>query len=236
MKRCSFKTTMVAACVCFALTSASALASNIAVWTFETSQPTTAGPFSPESGSGSALGFHSSGSTVYSSPAGNGSAHSFSSNTWTVGDYYQFQVSTAGFSALTLSWDQTSSNTGPRDFQLGYSTDGVNFTNFGSIYSVLANASPNPVWNSTTSSSIYTFTDNLSGIAALNNQAAVLFRLVDASTVSANGSAVATAGTDRVDNFIVSGTLAAVPLPATAWLFGSGIVAMGAIARRRRGA
>jgi len=51
----------------------------IATWTFETSVPTTAGPFSPEVGSGSALGYHASGSAVYSNPAGNGSLESFSS-------------------------------------------------------------------------------------------------------------------------------------------------------------
>ncbi|MDB6125107.1 MAG: hypothetical protein JWQ71_4100 [Pedosphaera sp.] len=54
----------------------------IALWTFETTAPTTAGPISPETGSGSALGSHTSGSAVYSSPSGNGSAKSFSANFW----------------------------------------------------------------------------------------------------------------------------------------------------------
>ena len=72
----------------------------IATWTFETSIPATAGPFSPEVGNGSALGVHA-GATVYSSPAGNSSARSFSSTLWAVGDYYQFQVNTTGLYANT---------------------------------------------------------------------------------------------------------------------------------------
>ncbi len=83
-----------------ALVAASSLQAHadvIADWTFETSAPVTAGPFSPEIGAGSASGFHS-GTTTYSSPVGNGSSHSFSSNGWSVGDYYQFQVSATNFS------------------------------------------------------------------------------------------------------------------------------------------
>src|ERR1700742_1621680 len=52
-------------------------ASIIADWTFETSQPVTAGPYSPEIGAGSASGSHA-GASTYSTPAGNGSAHSYS--------------------------------------------------------------------------------------------------------------------------------------------------------------
>ena len=63
----------------------SASATTIATWTFETSVPTTAGPFSPEVGAGSAIGSHASSATVYSSPSGNGSFHSFSSTNWGVG-------------------------------------------------------------------------------------------------------------------------------------------------------
>ena len=62
---------------------------------------------------------------------------SFSSTAWSVGDYYQFQVSTLGDPNVALAWDQTSSTTGPRDFLLQYSTNGTTFTPFGSQYSVL---------------------------------------------------------------------------------------------------
>jgi hypothetical protein len=187
----------------------------IAQWTFETSVPATSGPFDPEVGGGSALGSHASSST-YSSTAGNGSSHSFSVNNWAVGDYWEFTVSTLNYSEITLSWDQTSSNTGPRDYKLAYSTDGSLFTDFAT-YIVLSYASPNPAWSSSTTHSEYNLFADLSAITTLNNQANIYFRLIDNSTTSANGGTVGSSGTDRVDNFIVSGTpaAAAVPEPST---------------------
>jgi len=223
----------IAAFVTFGFASSAAHADTIATWTFETSIPLAAGAFAPEVGTGAALGLHASGSTAYSSPVGNGSAHSFSSTNWGVGDYYQFRVSTIGFSGITLSWDQASSNTGPRDFKLAYSTNGTTFTDFAT-YSVLANATPNPTWSSSTALSLYAFTQNLSSITALNGQSNVYFRLIDTSTVSANGGAIGTGGTDRVDNFSVSGSqIAVTPIPAAIWLLGSGLLSLGGLARRR---
>ena len=136
--------------------------STIADWTFETSVPTTAGPYSPEVGSGTATGYHANAAAVYSSPSGNGSLHSYSSNVWSVGDYYQFQVPTVGVGGINISYDQTSSNTGPGYYLLEYSTNGSSFTPFGSQYQVLANASPNTAWNNTTYNPAYTFNVNLS--------------------------------------------------------------------------
>jgi hypothetical protein len=207
-----------------------AQADTLADWTFESTLPSGTGPYSPEIGSGSATAV---GLGTISSPAGNGSSHSFSANGWNVGtSYYQFQVSTIGYNNLTLSYDQTSSNTGPGLFNLEYTTDGVNFFTIASGYSVLANASPNPVWNVTTSSSLYNFSYNLSSITGLNNQSVVDFLIVDASTTSANGATVAGTGTDRVDNVIVSGTVAPVPEPSTLALCALG--AVGGLLRLRR--
>jgi hypothetical protein len=204
----------------------------IADWTFETSQPSTAGPFSPEIGSGSASGSHA-GASVYSTPAGNGSFHSFSSTLWAVGDYYQFSVSTLGLSNVGISFDQASSNTGPGLFAVQYSTDGTSFTTFGSNYSVLANASPNPLWNTNTTSSLFTSTVDLSSVTALNNDSTIFIRLVDTSTTSASGGTVGTGGTDRVDNFIVT-AVSAVPEPSALALSGlAGIFGMVRILRRK---
>jgi len=201
------------------------------VWTFETSAPTTAGSFNPEIGAGSASGFHASGAAVYSSPAGNGSAHSFSSNTWVAGDYYQFQVSTFGFSGLDISFDQTSSGTGPKDFALQYSTNGTSFTNVAT-YSVLTNGSPNTPWSSTGSANpAFNFNYDLSSVSGLLGQSTVYFRLVDLDTISANGGTVGTGGTDRVDNF----TVAAIPEPSTyALIFGAASLAVGLFGHRRK--
>jgi hypothetical protein len=204
-------------------------AQTIAQWTFETSIPLTAGPVAPETGSGSALGSHA-GAAVYSSPAGNGSAHSFSANVWAVGDYWQFQSSTIGFSGIKLTWDQTSSSTGPGRFDLQYSTDGSTFTTFASSLVIQSNAAPNPTWNGTTSSSLYSYSSDLSSVTALNNAANVYFRLLDSSTLTAGGGLAATGGTDRVDNF----TIAVVPEPATGLVLLGGLGILGLCFKNRR--
>ncbi len=171
-----------------------------AKWTFETSLPTTAGPHAAEVGTGSASGFHA-GSTTYSNPTGNGSAESFSSTNWAVGDYYQFQISSDGYQNIGLELDHTSSNTGPRDWGIFYSTTGVGaFIDTGITYAVLANAAPNPTWTSGTHLDEYFYEFDLSGITALDDQATLFLRLVDMSTVSANGGSVGSGGTSRVDN------------------------------------
>lgn len=220
----------VAALVALAGLAAAANADILANWTYEVSVPVTAGPHVAEAGVNAAtsqsLGFHSQ-TSVYSNPVGNGSAESFSSTAWSVGDYYQFSTSTLGYNTITVSWDQTASNTGPRDFNIQYSTDGTNFNNIGGVLSVQANAAPNPVWSSGSASAIYGFT--AAGPAVLNNQTTVWFRITNANTIAANGGTVASGGTNRVDNFIINGTL--VPAPASVALMGlAGLVA----GRRRR--
>lgn len=201
-------------------------AQTIAQWTFETSVPATAGPFAPEVGSGSASGSHA-GAAVYSSPSGNGSTHSFSANTWAVGDFYLFEVNTLGFNNVGLSFDQASSNTGPRDYSLDYSLNsGLTWTTV-TAYSVLANAAPNTTWTPGTYVPAYTFSPALPG--AVDNQASVWFRLIDIDTTSANGGTVGTGGTDRVDNFTV-----AVPEPTSLSLLGGfGLLAWQMIRRRK---
>lgn len=212
------------------LASAAHAQDTLANWTYEVSIPATAGPFAAEAGvfAGASMssGAHVSASTVYSNPVGNGTAESFSSNFWAVGDYWQFTTSTVGYEALTLTWDQSSSNTGPRDFSLAWSTDGSTFTPFHD-YSVLANAAPNPVWTSGTYQPMYTM-GPLSLPSALENQATIYIRMVQRTSISANGGTVATSGASRVDSVKIEGEY--VPAPGAAALIGLG----GLLAARRR--
>jgi hypothetical protein len=168
----------------------------LAKWTFETSAPTTAGPITPEEGAGSAT---SNTGGTFSSPAGWGSAKSWSSNGWAAGEYFQFQTSSTGFSGLTVSWQQTGSNTGPRNFALQYSTDGITFTPQSSY------ALTNDTWGSTNTPAASQRSFDLSAIAALNNATAIYFRLAVVDTVAiSSASPVASTGTGRVDNFTVT--------------------------------
>jgi hypothetical protein len=206
----------------------------IADWTFESTTPTTAGPISPEIGSGAMTGSHA-GATTYSSPAGNGSSHSYSSSLWANNDYYQALVSTTGYlDDITLSWSQTSSGTGPGQFQLQYTTDGSTWINIGSTYTVLGNGlAPNAAWNATTASSAYNFSVDLTTVTsgAVNNQAVLGIRFEDESTTSANGGTVGTGGTDRVDNVLFQDVTNA-PEPSTMSLLGIASAAGVAFLRR----
>ena len=199
-----------------------ASAAVLASWTFENSALTTSGPFAAEVGTGSASGFHV-GSSTYSSVAGNGSTKAFSSNTWAVGDYYEFTTSSTGYEGITITFDQTGSNTGPKDFKLQYSINGTSFTDVPSGgYAVINNS-----WSAAAPKTGSSYSFDLSSITVLNNSAAVFFRVTDTSAASINNATVAAGGTSRIDNF----TISAVPEPASALLGSLGFLAM---LRRRR--
>jgi predicted extracellular nuclease len=199
----AFSAVTILALMLMALPMQSALAATtIAQWTFEspnTPPDATAATYPnaivPSVGTGNASGVHVSAATQWTTPAGNGSVDSLSSNNWAVNDYYQFAVSTSNFTAIQVSWDQTRSSTGPATFKLAYSTDGTSFTDFGSPYTISV-----VTWSSGAPVSTSSFAFDLSAITAIDNQSTVYFRLI--STVAAGG----TGGTNRVDNFVVSGT------------------------------
>lgn len=217
------KTNCLLSCLMTALLTAPLVhADTIARWTFEINQPSGAPAAGvwitnliAETGNGVASGWHAGGAT-YSSVTGNGSAKAFSVNDWTANDFFQFCASTIGFQNVTVSYDQTGSPTGPRDFIFSYSIDGVTFTAVGSPYVVLTNGTSSSnegtgkstsAWSATGSHQIvYTQTFDLSSFVALNNQPTLYFRLTVADGTAGNGSAIGTTGTDRVDNFLVSGT------------------------------
>lgn len=184
-------------------------------------------------GSGSAYGVHALGAATYSVPAGDldatlstpvtgSSIHSYSANVWSVNDYWQFTTTSAGYSGISVAWDQAGSNTGPGSFALWYSVNGGAYTQLGGNYSV-----PLSTWNTSTAGPVSeSFAEP--GIA-WDNATTLSFRLIDMSTTSVNGGTVAAGGTDRVDNFTVS----AIPEPSSILLVGMGL-AGALVAMRRR--
>jgi hypothetical protein len=202
----------------------------IADWTFETSQPSTAGPIAPEQGSGAASVV---GVSSITSPIGDGSAHSFSATHWDSDDYYQFSTSTLNYNNIGITFEATGSSTGPKNFKLQYSTDGSTFSDSAFTYSVLINGTPNTTWSSSMSqaaASVYAFSFNLSSLSILDNQNSIYFRLIDTSATTGgaiDGGDVGTGGTSRVDDFAISGEIAAVPEPAAAGaIAGVGLLAL----------
>jgi MYXO-CTERM domain-containing protein len=169
-------------------------------------------------------GSHAVAATTWSSPAGNGSTYSLSSNNWTTGDYYQVSLSTTGYAeAITLSFDQTRSGTGPAAFTVLMSVDGgANFSTVLASYTVAQaglSGSGTTTWNSVTNQA--GFTTTISGLSAAAGQASLIFRIQSTVTTAA-------AGTNRVDNInVYSG---AVPTPGAIALLG----VAGLVGRRRR--
>lgn len=204
---------------------------DLANWTFDNIRPTGTGsdngPYVADSGlfanTSEASGFHATAATAWSSPAGNGSIGSFSSNNWSVGDYYQFTTSTLGYQGIIFRWDQTGSNTGPRDFTLQYDI-GNGFQDAFS-YSIA-----NDSWSSTTNKPESNRFFDFSAVTGMNDLALVTFRLRMASSTGINGSAVATTGTGRVDNIIVQGS--AIPEPTSVLLL-TGLAGLVGLKRRR---
>lgn len=204
---------------------ATSYATLIADWTFDITKPTTAGPILAETGSGTGTASHAStGAATYSAPVGNGSTNSWSANSWAVGDYWQFAVSCADCVDVTIDWDHTGSNTGPRDFILQYSTDGTNFTTFGSQYSIVT---PLISWNGTTAVST---THHTALVNALDGAATGYFRIVANTTTTITGGTLSgTGGTSRLDNVAVT----CVPEPATFVLGAIGLGLAGLVSARR---
>ncbi len=190
----------------------------LALWTFESSVPTNAGPHAAEFGlfGGNATAFHSSPDTVYSNPVGNGSGESFSSNNWNFDDYYQFTTSTAGFQDIQFGWSQTRSGTGPVDFAILWSADGVTFESLFT-YSVEAIS-----WSSqnTNPGSVYAPITLPPSAADLTTVWVRIF---------AEDAGGAPAGSNRVDDVYFKGF--AIPAPGALALLGlAGLVG----SRRRR--
>ena len=171
--------------------------------------------------SGSSLSsYHTLAAATYTSPVGNGSLYAFSSNNWSIGDYYEARVSTSNYSNISVSWDQARSSTGPASFELIFSVDGGTSWTTVAAYTVLQSGGGGApgTWSSTTYNALYSSSRALAG-AEDASLLIVRFR----STVAG-----ASTGTNRIDNVVISGDV--VPAPGAVAL----LAVAGLVSRRRR--
>ena len=221
----------------YASIAATASADLIAGWTITTAFPTGTGNVptgttysvgAADQGvqtAGSQLSsVHALAAATYTSPAGNGSLYSFSSNNWSPGDYYEARLSTANYTNISLSWDQARSSTGPASFALEFSVNGGATWTFVSSYTVLQSGGGGApgTWSTTTANPIYSNTSLLTG-AENATELLIRFRSTEAVVSASSGS-------NRIDNVMVNGTL--IPTPGAVALLGvAGLI--GGTRRRR---
>jgi len=164
--------------------------------------------------------YHLLAAATYTSPSGNGSQYSFSSNNWSIGDYYEARVSTSNYANISVSWDQARSSTGPSSFELIFSIDGGSSWTTVTNYTVLQSGgggSP-ATWSSTVYSALYSSSQALAGA---ENASLLIVRFRSLVTAAATGS-------NRIDNVVISGDL--VPAPGAVAL----LAVAGLASRRRR--
>ncbi len=210
----------------------SAKAELIAGWSITTaiSTPTTGSAFSYGAADQGALtagtmlsGFHAQSSTAWTTPAGNGSTYSLSSDKWSQGDYYQIAFSTVGYESISVEWDQTRSGTGPSEFRVDVSVDGGNSFTTALSYSVIqagAVLSGTNAWSSSSARQPQ-FTLSTPLLVGASDSSVILRFIATGLNLGA--------GTNRIDNISVTGN-AIVPAPGAAALLGLA----GLAARRRR--
>lgn len=230
----------MAAIVAATTIAASASSSVVVGWTMPTAFPTGTGnvptgtsylPPGPNGAGVADQGTNTAGSQIrsvhaaaaatYTSPAGNGSQYSFSSNNWNTGDFYEISFSTTGITdSMTLSWDQARSSTGPAAFKVAISVNGGAFTDLFN-YTVLQSGGGGApgTWSSTTYNALYSNTLNLGTTAS--DASSVVIRFVNREAVAS-----AATGSNRIDNVFVN-----IPAPGAVALLG---VAGLAASRRRR--
>ncbi|MDR3415138.1 MAG: VPLPA-CTERM sorting domain-containing protein [Nevskia sp.] len=166
----------------------------------------------------------------------------------------EFDVSTAGYQNISVSFDLYFTTQAPAKMQLEYTTDGSDWVNASTLsytanqaYILTNSSSANTVSGTyffqTGGQNFYNnITADLSGVTAANNDPLFGIRIVNAATgaddVAYNGTAYNnSSGNWRYQNVEVSGTqVSSVPLPAAGWLLGSGLLGLMGVGRRKKAA
>ena len=119
-------------------------------------------------------------------------------NPWAVGAYIELRLSTKGYTNIVFSAKLGGTKKGPRDFQLQYSLDGVNFTDVaGASYSITTNKVMEQAF------------DAVALPAAAGNADMLYIRMTNTSEVLINGSSAlsgATGGETAVNDVVITGS------------------------------
>lgn len=203
----------------------------ISQWTYEPLQGTTANP-TPNTGIGSSalVGSMTSPGTATGmllAGTGCGTQNGANPGAWAIATANpgatnessgaQFNVSTIGYTGITVSWDQRWSNTSTNTVRLQYTTDGTTWNNFtmtAGNTTLCAGVIDNGRFETNAGDQYRRVIVDLSSISAINNNSSFGFRAV-AAHYQATGQfrqanapgTVATGGTWRFDNVTISGTI-----------------------------
>jgi len=216
-----FRLNLICAVLLFFTASQAAVADELAVWNFNDSD------LNVDHGSGTLTSnlnvvniLFAAGTTNNArlgDPAGQALSLQGGTSNANNGRNLTFNVSTAGFANIIVSFATQGTSTGFNSNQFQYSLDGINFTDFGPPYAPATAFGTLPIVFS------------LVSIAGLNNNPNAAFRIVF------NGATTST-GNNRIDNIVVEGTsasVASIPEPTTALLLLTGLGGLYKMKRRR---